>query len=532
MQVEILGILKNSRGPGQDMILSRLHGVKPEYTGVVAGMSGSPVYVDGKLLGALSFRIGQFSKEPIAGITPIGEMLSIGDSSSIASGDRKITLAARTPEGSAVTPIDTPLVFSGFTQETVDRFGDRFRALGLTPVVGLGAAASDLSQPEPIVPGSAVSAILVRGDLSMAGTCTVTYVDKESLYACGHPITQFGHISFPMTKATVLATLPSPLNAFKIVTTTETVGQFTEDRNAAILGRFGRAARMIPVRVEVTGATGTSNDAAARKIVNFEVADNKDLTPSLMLVSVFQSLQQTNLSSAEASYHLTGELKIEGQLPIKLEGIMAPNELNPAAINTALFVNERFSRVYNNNASLPVITELKLALKAAGPNRTATLEQVRTARTVVRSGEPVEVEVTLHPARSQPVIFRIPITIPAEIAPGDLRLLVSDGANADRTTLSPALALPGQNASLSDTVAQLNKIHSNDRIYVTLLAHDAQTFLQGATMGSVPLSMANVFESQRSEQKVQIVGESAEELGSVDAGFAVTGAQIINLTVK
>ncbi len=530
MQVEILGLLKNSRGPGQDMILARLHGLKPEYTGVVAGMSGSPVYIDGKLMGALSFRIGQFSKEPIAGITPIAEMLAIRDGVTPDSAGKLKSATSATPDGASVTPIETPLVFSGFSQETIDRFGDRFRALGLTPVMGLGAAASDLHQPEPIIPGSAVSAILVRGDLSMAGTCTVSYVDKSSLLACGHPITQFGHISFPMTKATVLATLPSPLNAFKIIATTETAGQFTEDRNAAILGRFGERARMIPVEIDITGDPGAPGTAAPKKSVHFEVADNKDLTPSLMLVSIFQSLQQNNLASAEASYRMAGEMTVDGQSPVKLDAVVSPNELNPAAINAALYVNERFSRVYGNSTTKPVISGLKLSLSSVGPSHSATLDGVRLSQTEVRPGDAIDVEATLHPVRSAPVILRLSVRIPPGTPPGDLRLVVGDGATSDRISFSTGAQ--GQNISLADAVSQLNRGHSNHRLYVTLLTHDVQTSLEGGTMRMVPLSLANVYESQRSEQKIQLTGESSEELGSVEGGFAISGSQVVVIKVK
>src|SRR6266851_9809044 len=194
MQVEILGLLKDALGPGQDMILARLHGDKPEYTGVVAGMSGSPVYIDGRLVGALSYRIGQFSKDPIAGITPIEYMLAVrdGEVRPAGSGGLKRASASEGYGQMEIQAMETPLVFSGFSQETVDRFGDRFRAMGLTPVAGLGGADAKALQPESLVPGSAVSAVLVRGDLSMAGTCTVTYVDPTRLLACGHPITQYG----------------------------------------------------------------------------------------------------------------------------------------------------------------------------------------------------------------------------------------------------------------------------------------------------------------------------------------------------
>lgn len=264
MDVEILGLLRDAMGPKQDMILARLHGTKAEYTGVVAGMSGSPVYIDGKLLGALSFRIGQFSKEPIAGITPIAQMLEVRDGVPQPAAAPSVSETHAT--GESMRPIETPLVFSGFSRETVDRFANRFTALGLEPVSGLGGSAPNEAQPGALVPGSAVSAVLVQGDLSIAGTCTVTYVDPQRLLACGHPITQYGPISMPMTKADVLATLPSPMNSFKIVNTTETVGAFTEDRQSAILGRFGETARMIPVTVTLkpTGAAGSEPRPSGR----------------------------------------------------------------------------------------------------------------------------------------------------------------------------------------------------------------------------------------------------------------------------
>ncbi len=525
MEVEVLGLLKNARGPGEDMILGRLHGAKPEYTGVVAGMSGSPVYIDGKLMGALSFRIGQFSKEPICGITPIEEMLEVKDGEAGSTGKKTAVRA----DGREITPIETPLVFGGFTQETIDRFGDRFRALGLTPVAGLGGSDPEMKQPEPLIPGSAVSAILVQGDLSMAGTCTVTYVDATHLLACGHPITQFGRVAMPMTKATVLATLPSPLNAFKIVDTTETVGAFTEDRNSAILGRFGQRARMIPVSIEISRA---SRSSPPPRQIRLEVLDNKELTPSAMLVSVFQSLQQTNQASAEVSYRLSGELTVEGHPAVKLEGIMTANELNPAAINTALYINDRFGRVYANPAEQPFVTGLHLNVEAIDEVRTAALEQVRLGRVEVHPGESLVLEATIHPFRSAATTLRIPVTIPADTAPGDLRLVVGDAAMTDRLRLPAGNGGQGHPVALGDVIDQMNRGHANDALYVSLLVHGAQTVLDGGTMGQVPLSMANVLESQKAEQRIQMTGETAKELGSVKTGYAVSGSQVLTLRVR
>ncbi|MFZ0296168.1 MAG: SpoIVB peptidase S55 domain-containing protein, partial [Candidatus Sulfotelmatobacter sp.] len=264
MEVEVLGVLHNVNGPKGDVILVRLHGQKVEYTGVVAGMSGSPVYLDGKLAGALAFRIGEFSKEPIAGVTPIADMLEINaldrspaeETAAVKPSIDVVAGKTGAPGGfsalpgsgqdSATTgfanylkPIETPLVFNGFSEQAIKLFAGQLGSAGIVPVMGAGSVSND-KQPEPVVPGSAISAILVRGDMDIEATCTVTYVDPHQLLACGHPLLQFGSVDLPMNKAEVLATLPSPLNAFKIVNTTEPVGAFVQDRHTGIMGVFDR----------------------------------------------------------------------------------------------------------------------------------------------------------------------------------------------------------------------------------------------------------------------------------------------------
>ena len=528
MQVEILGLLRDALGPGQDMILARLHGDKPEYTGVVAGMSGSPVYIDGRLVGALSYRIGQFSKEPIAGITPIESMLQVRDEDG-AAGMRLASVSKEFEGQPQMRAIETPLVMGGFSQETVERFGDRFRAMGLTPVVGLGGADSAAVQPEPLVPGSAVSAVLVRGDLSMAGTCTVTYVDPKRLLACGHPITQYGPVDMPMTKATVLASLASPLNAFKIINTTETVGAFTEDRASAIMGRFGLEARMIPVVVEVVPPPADKGAKAEAKTLHFEVLDNRQLTPSAMLVSVYQSLQTNNTAAEELSYRLSGEIDVKGLPPVAMQGLMAQNELNPATINAALLVNDRFSKVYGNTLDQPVVTGVKLKVEAIPARMSAVLESARLSRTEVRAGDDIEVEAMVHPYQAEPRMVRVKVRVPDDVSAGAMRVVVSDGAIVDRLTTKAGAE---RSVGLADTVAALNRIHENDRVYVTLLNHSAQAVLEGEALPDVPLSMANVFEPLKEAQKMQLTGESVVAAGSVDAGYAVSGYQVLNLVVR
>src|SRR5437868_11453716 len=370
MEVEVLGVMKNVNGPKGDVILVRLHGTKVEYTGVVAGMSGSPVYLDGKLAGALSFRIGEFSKEPIAGVTPISEMLEINAMDTSAPLDPPSArasagipaktsgpgLPAEAPiaaYASYMKPIDTPLVFSGFSEETVRHFAPQFASAGIVPVMGVGSV-SNVKQPEPLEAGSAVSAILVRGDMDIAATCTVTYVDPQRLLACGHPLLQYGMVDMPMTKAQILATLPSPLNAFKIVNATEPVGSFVQDRHTGIMGVFNRDPQMIPVTLNIHGGP-------TDKQFHYDVLNNARLSPIAMMATVFNALRGMNEYGEEITYRMFGHISVNGYPGVNVQNMFSPIDgSSPAALMAALSVGDRFSRIFDNPYERPNISGVQL----------------------------------------------------------------------------------------------------------------------------------------------------------------------------
>ncbi|MBT9330765.1 SpoIVB peptidase S55 domain-containing protein [Paracidobacterium acidisoli] len=549
MGVEILGVLHNARGPRQDMILARLEGKKAEYTGVVAGMSGSPVYIDGKLLGALAFRIGQFSKEPIAGITPIGEMLQVRDTAPSAENDTELAQsgiqngtensgtpgaqeepvavsaggASRTvPDSPLIQPMETPLVFSGFSPEAVQLWKQHAPVAGLMPVAGIGGSSSDEKQPDPVVPGSAVSAVIVRGDLDISATCTVTYVDPKQLLACGHPITQFGPVNMPMTKADVVATLASPLNAFKIINTTETVGSFTEDRESAIKGVFGRTARMIPVTLRITGDQNRS--------LHFEVIDQPQITPMALMVSVFQGLMGQNSYSAETTYRLQGTVKLAGYPSLKLNNLLAPTDLLPANLQAALALGEGFTKLYDNAARRTPIESVDIEVKAIPRRLTAQMESAQVSASELHAGDTVTVEATIRPWRGEPHNVRIPVKLPATLPDGQVRLLVSDGATLDRLLQPPQFG--GQPLDVEATIAQLNSAHPGDRLYVTLLTPDAQASVDGRTLTALPLSMANVLSPLQDNHGMTLHGESAMPVASVPLDAVLSGYQVLTLQVE
>ena len=540
MDVEVLGILKNVNGPKGDVILVRLGGAKAEYTGVVAGMSGSPVYFNGKLAGALAFRIGEFSKEPIAGVTPIGEMLEINamdqspenhpDAAKIKSGAASKTSAVGDPTdlssmASALTPIETPLVFSGFSQDALQQFAPQLAAAGITPVMGVGSV-SDAKQPEPLEPGSAISAILVRGDMDISATCTVTYMDAHHLLACGHPLMQYGMVDLPMTKADVVATLASPLNAFKIVNATEPVGAFVQDRHTGILGEFGKKPDMIPVTLNVHGGS------APLRQYHFEVLNNPHLSPVAVMVTVFNALHGVNDYGEETTYRLNGRISVEGYPDVQVQNMFAPADGGqPAAVLAAMALGEDFSRVYDNAYTTPDIRSVQLDFDLLNERRWARLESARTDVTEARPGSDITIEALLRPYRGDPVIRQIPVHIPTSISRGTLRILVSDGETLDRLRHSSPMF--ESKLDLASTIAVLNKEHVNNRVYVSLLEADPEAVVADKVMPSLPFSIMNVMDGMRGTQEMVVQAESSvNESQTQPLDYVVSGAQVLTITIR
>ncbi len=546
MQVEILGVLRGARGPGHDMILAQLHGAKPEYTGVVAGMSGSPVYIGNRLLGALSFRIGQFSKDPIAGITPIEQMLEVRDLP--IEGDQRTEIREQrsvvsdqiplVPDQENMQAMETPLVMAGFSPEAIRLWQQKMAGTGLETVAAGGMSGTSDAETEPsaaaiasVVPGSAVSAQLVRGDLEIAATCTVTWIDAKQLLACGHSIAQAGPVSLPMTTTEVVATLASPMNAFKIVNTGATIGAFSEDRDAALRGVFGARARMIPVHIRVHG-TGreTSSQNADRKI-NVEILDLPSLTPQAMMVVLYQSLLQTNDSTTETSYHLTGSIVLDGYPSSPLELWASASDSMPAPMAAALGAAGQFARLYSNGTRAAAVRSVNLDVEAIPRRVEVELEAARlVSNSMVHAGDTVVVEATLRPWRQPARNVRIAVKLPARLEAGNLRLLVSDAGTLDRTLDQPRQQ--SHPAGLDAALAQARRQHAADRIYVSLLVPETQVSLEGQTLLSLPLSMANTLEPLRASQDASLNGESAELEADAPAGGVLSGFEVLNLRVE
>lgn len=549
MQVEILGVLRGARGPGQDMILAKLKGAKPEYTGVVAGMSGSPVYIGDRLLGALSYRIGQFAKDPIAGITPISQMLEVKNLpvstqwASTAPARVQATNAGTSTDagtgpsgGMNFQAMETPLVMSGFHPEAIRLWQKEMAGTGLDLIAAGGGSGSSKADPNghfgaisrsaiaSVVPGSAVSAQLVRGDLEVSATCTVTYVDTKQLLACGHPILQAGTVSLPMTTADVVETLASPLNAFKIVNTGDPIGTFTEDRDSAIRGVLGVKPHMIPVHITVHG------EGADRKL-NIEVVDLPSLTPQAILVSLYDALLENNQSSQETSYHVTGSVNIDGYPPSPLDLWAPAGDQGSAQLSAALQTDQSFAVLYANGARQGAIKAVDLDVDSIPRRAQVQLENARIdSGNIVHSGDSIVVEATVRPWQQPARNIRIPIRLPQGLASGKVRLLVSDAGTLDRALNPPRIT--GRNVDLETALAQARNQHPADRIFVSLLLPDAQAGVNGQTLSTLPLSMANALEPLRTAQDVTLNGESAVVAGQAPAGGVLSGFQLLSLHIE
>jgi hypothetical protein len=429
--------------------------------------------------------------------------------------------------------METPLSMSGFHPEAIRFWQQQVAGTGLDYVAaggnGSSLAASPTSGTEPpmsatpVLPGSAVSLQLIRGDLELAATCTVTYVDPKQLLACGHPVLQAGTVSLPMTTAEVVVTLASPFSPFKIINTGQTIGAFTEDRDSAIRGVLGARARMIPLHIAVHSSAGTRE-------LHIEILDLPSLTAQAMMVSLYESLLESNQSTAETSYHVRGAIDLDGAAPSPIDLWASASDQANSPLEAALFTGLSFARIYQNGARQGNIHAIDLQIDEIPGRITLDLESAHIVSSdIVHAGDTVIVEATLRPWHQPARNLRIPVKLPARLEPGNLRLLVSDAGTLDRTLDQPRMS--GHPADLQAVLAQARAKHPADRLYISLLVPETQAGFDGHTLTSLPLSMANALEPMRAAQDVSLNGESAALSAEVTVGGVVNGFQILNLHI-
>jgi hypothetical protein len=541
----VLGVLHNALGPKQDIILVELLGDKVAHTGVVAGMSGSPVYFDGKLAGALSLKLGVFTKEAIGGVTPIESMLPVEKSPDAVVSATNVALptqnnfyadASRVPlpedllrqtsagTGQFLVPIETPLISSGLYPETIAHFSKDLGAWGMSMMAGGTSAPSP--EDAQLKPGDMVGIELIRGDLSISPGCTVTTVDNGRILACGHPIFSFGNVSMPIARAHVLTTLASAMASTKIISTGGIIGTLTQDRVTAIGGNLGAGPPMIPLDV-------TLITPSEQKQFHFEVIESPLLTPILVSLATFNGIVGNTAYGEGFTLQLDGEIAVKDHSSVELKDMFTPPDLPvPGGFFIASTVQNIFTRIYSNPYEVPHIAGIHLRVTALPERRGATIDNAWTEKSVVRPGETVAVKVQLRPYRGASFVQEIPVTIPAQVARGTLQLVISDADFANRTVESLAASSQGQLPGLEELIKLINREHRNDRLYATLLQPTPTLLVEDKIMPNAPASAISILDQRQSSGGARLLYQSTAGEWSVEMHQVIAGERTLTITVK
>lgn len=554
--VEILGIVPGAIGPRQDLIVGRISGGSSDRTSVFAGMSGSPVYIDGKLVGAISYSF-PFSKEPICGITPIAQMIDIFEqkpisrpqaqeprsfsfaelaatdwkpnfprnaaiSSSIlsAAGSNSALMAV---VGQSFQPIATPITFSGFTQETLNQFAPQLMQVGLLPVSAVGGAAaiSPLKKADEttLIGGDSVSMQLTRGDYSLAASGTVTFRDGEKIYAFGHPFLNLGSADLPMSESSVVTVIPNLNNSFKLAVPDAMVGSMTQDRATGVFGKLGQAPKMIPVRINLE----TSRNS--QQTYTFEVAKDDFLTPLLLNIAVFNSVTANERALGNSTIEIKGEIKVKGQNSIKFERRFAGMSATQfAGASIAVPVNALLQSRFDNLE----ITDVNLNLTSIDGSRSAVLERIALDRTRVRAGETIEVQAFVRTESGKVFVQKVPVKIPADTPAGALVVAVGDGNSIQQNAHSQQF-VPKDIAELIKTI---NEVKKNDRLYVQIYRVSQGAIIGASELPNLPPSVLATLNNDRTAGGVKPTVQTVlTEQEIPPAEFLIAGQQTLTIEV-
>ena len=550
--VEIIGVWKNAIGPRMDVIIGKMGGRAKE-TNVAAGMSGSPVYVDGKLIGAVALRLSVFSPDAICGITPIESMLEIQEFDTSRPPDAKtpdkvqradagtmpselLARLAFSSSGALLKEVETPLVFSGFTERTLRTFDPLFAGLGITAVQGGSSAGNLTSKPAPgwensLNPGEAISGILVSGDMSVTGMGTVTYNDGKRVLAFGHPFYNMGPVDMPMAKSEILMVLSSSYQPTKFGNATEVVGALRQDRYSGIAGELGAEAASIPVHVKLR-ALGASGAAIKEKDLNFNVFVQQSWTPRLMTITLLNALSQMNEYADDLTYRMSGNVEMDGGARIQVGTIQAPSDAPlPPPMALATWWGDKFNRLFYNAVATPKLKRVEVTIDMLPERRLAAVDSAWTPSAEVEAGSEIPVKVFLRPYRGERLERSLTVKIPANLPKGDHRILFSDAATLN--LMQNIAVASNRYLDIPETVSLLNQERANNRLYVSVLQNRSTYYADDKTLPSLPASVLNVMQTERTTGRALMgTTESAEEQLSVPFDQMVTGSYSLRITVK
>lgn len=555
-QVEIIGIVPGFNFPKQDMIVARLSGANAERTSVFAGMSGSPVYIDGKLVGAIAYSF-PFSKEPICGITPIAQMLALFEqnqtiktkvrepravsfaelastnwqpnfpnnllTSNSVLPNANINSPLNAVAGQSFQPIATPMAFSGFAPETLNRFAPQLASAGLLPVSAVGGAARispmKTADETTLQGGASVSMQLTRGDYSLAASGTVTMRDGDKIYAFGHPFLSMGISDLPMSESSVVTVIPNLNNSFKLAVPSQMVGAMTQDRATGVFGKLGQAPKMIPVKINLETSRGQ------QETFNFEVVKDDFLTPLLLNMTIYNSIVANERGLGDSMIELSGEIKLKNQETIKLDRRFAgasASQLAAAAISIPInaLLDSRFDNVE--------ISDVNINLTSVDGSKTAVLERIALDRTEVKAGETFEVQAFVRTDTGKILSQKIPVTIPADTPAGALLVTVGDGSSIQAKAASRQFVPK----DLSELVKTINEIKKADRLYAQTYRVTNGAIIGASEMPNLPPSMLATLNNDRTAggfKPTLLTVLTDQELAPAE--FIISGQQTLAINV-
>jgi hypothetical protein len=561
-KAHIIGVLENVIGTRRSLILAKLEGGPLAHTGVIAGMSGSPVYVDGKLIGAVSYALGSFSKEPIAGITPIGEMTdaTLMNSSRPAAarvhvdfpltpdgltaafrqalnwnrpfaerpGDARLAGASvagvsDSQIGTLLRPIATPLVMAGLEPEVAGTLAAAFRDQGFVP----GGSAPSASRGEsafdgPLKPGDAIGVEFVNGDLRVGGTGTVTHIDGDRVYAFGHPLYNIGPTEFPLTRAYVYTVLPSLFSSVKLSSTGEVIGTMLQDRATAIAGRLGSGPRMIPIRLTL------ESDRAPSRTFQFNVVNDQLFGPLMSYAAILSTFNSYERQFGAATFGVRGKVTLKDHESVSFDNLFSGDQPSSGA---ATYVVAPMVALMGNDYEKVDLEAINLTITSTEQPKTATLERVWLDDPRPRAGRTVPLKVLMRTYRGEDVLRTLPLEIPAN-ADGTLSVLVSDGGRLNAAELREARAPQQQPRSVPQMIRALNRARRNNTLYVKLLGADAGAVVNGELLSSLPPSVLSVLESDRNGGSFNALHNATLGEWEIATDHAVSGARTLTLSVS
>lgn len=490
-EVEILGVLENV-GPQQSLILGRLSGGPLAQTGVMAGMSGSPVYIDGKLAGAVAFSF-PFTTEPLAGIRPIEDMLS--EQAAVAVKPSAPSLAGllagnqsllpgepHSGAGGRMLPIATPVSFGGFTERTLDVFGDQLRSIGLRPIQGVGGSLREGAGAPP-EPGSMISVALLRGDLSMSAAGTVTHVDGDRLWAFGHAFLSAGPLELPMMRAKVLTLVPNLQNSFKMAGDGELIGKVTLDRSAGIAGSLGPGPDMVPLKISVNG-----------RRYQMEAVRDPFLTPFLLQMAAFAAVDAEQRQVGPASLRVEGSVSFRDATAPMLQLDDVYSAASGVAQQAAIGSAAPLAFLLQTAPGELDVESIELNITAQPAEKRMRLAGAWTDRQDAEPGETVKISVVLRGAEAEEKVVRdIEWTVPQALGAGQLQLTLADASKLNAYEF-PLLVEAGK-LPPNELIRAVNRLRRSDRLYLRVWRAGRGFRVQAQKLEQAPASLRMVLES-------------------------------------